>query len=170
MTGSKKQWKPCHAMIFILVLAVLNWVPSSPAFAGNNNEKGVRAAHEQFYAALNSMFKGALEPMENVWSHAKDVTYMGPDGGWATGWDDVLANWKKQADRKLGGKVSAANTQITLGKELSVVQCYEKGQNVDASGKPLPVSIRATNVFRLEGGKWKMIGHHTDILPSLEKH
>jgi len=27
------------------------------------------------------------------------------------------------------------------------------------------VSIRATNVFRKEGGQWKMIGHHTDLLP-----
>jgi hypothetical protein len=27
------------------------------------------------------------------------------------------------------------------------------------------VSIRATNIFRKENGVWKMIGHHTDLLP-----
>jgi ketosteroid isomerase-like protein len=31
------------------------------------------------------------------------------------------------------------------------------------------VSIRATNLFRKENGAWKMIGHHTDLLPFLEK-
>jgi hypothetical protein len=30
------------------------------------------------------------------------------------------------------------------------------------------VSIRATNLFRKESGAWKMIGHHTDLLPFLE--
>ena len=34
-------------------------------------------------------------------------------------------------------------------------------------GKPQAVSIRATNLFRKEDGTWKMIGHHTDLLPFL---
>jgi ketosteroid isomerase-like protein len=43
------------------------------------------------------------------------------------------------------------------------------GSNLDAEGRPLQVSIRATNVFRKENGDWKMIGHHTDLLPFLNK-
>ena len=31
--------------------------------------------------SLNLMFAGDLGPMKDVWSHADDVTYMGPDGG-----------------------------------------------------------------------------------------
>ena len=38
-----------------------------------------------------------------------------------------------------------------------------------AEGRPLQVSIRATNIFRKEKGEWKMIGHHTDLLPFLDK-
>ncbi len=30
---------------------------------------------------------------------------------------------------------------------------------------PGAVSLRATNVFSKENGAWKMIGHHTDMLP-----
>jgi ketosteroid isomerase-like protein len=32
---------------------------------------------------------------------------------------------------------------------------------------PEKVSIRATNIYRKENGQWKMIGHHTDLLPYL---
>jgi ketosteroid isomerase-like protein len=56
-----------------------------------------------------------------------------------------------------------------VGPEVAVVQNYEKGENTNADGKPQVVSIRATSVFRKEGGQWKMIGHHTDPLPYLEK-
>ena len=49
-------------------------------------EKGLRAASDRFYAALNAMFTGDLAPMNAIWSHGDDVTDMGPFGGRLTGW------------------------------------------------------------------------------------
>jgi hypothetical protein len=46
---------------------------------------------------------------------------------------------------------------------------YEKGENPNVGGKAQVVSIRATNVFRKEQGKWKMIGHQVDPLPLMAK-
>ena len=132
-------------------------------------EKAVRKSVEQFYAALNAMFTGDLGAMKEVWSHAEDITYMGPGGGFRIGWDQILADWETQAAMKLGGKVKPENMHITVGQELGVVQNYEKGENTNAEGKPQQVSIRATNLFRKEDGKWKMIGHHTDLLPYLKQ-
>lgn len=137
----------------------------TPAF--DAEEKAVRKSAEQFYAALNAMFTGDLGAMKDVWSHAEDVTYMGPGGGFRIGWGQILADWETQAAMKLGGKVEPENMHITVGQELGVVQNYEKGENTNAEGKRQQVSIRATNLFRKEDGKWKMIGHHTDLLPYL---
>jgi ketosteroid isomerase-like protein len=81
----------------------------------------------------------------------------------------VLANWEVQAAMKLGGKVEPVDMRITIGKDLAVTQNYEKGENTNADGKTQSVSIRATNLFRKENGKWKMISHHTDLLPYLKK-
>jgi len=131
--------------------------------------KGVEAATAQFYAALNTLFTGDAGPMSDLWSHGDDVTYMGPIGGFQVGWDQVLANWREQAALKLGGKVKPRDIRITLGRDLAVVHNYEIGENIAAKGKPEKVSIRATSVFRKESGTWKMIGHHTDLLPFLEK-
>jgi ketosteroid isomerase-like protein len=93
---------------------------------------------------------------------------MGPTGGRQVGWDQVLAIWKKQADKRLGGKVKPEKLRIHVGSDLAIVSCFEVGENV-VDGKPQEVSIRATNIFRKENGRWKMIGHHTDLLAFLKE-
>jgi ketosteroid isomerase-like protein len=134
-----------------------------------NDEASVKAANAQFYTALNAMFAGDLAPMKEVWSHADDVTYMGPDGGFQIGWNQVLADWQKQASLRLGGRVEPSGIVINLGKNFAVCHNWEKGQNKDQDGKTATVSIRATNIFHEEGDKWKMVGHHADLLPILPK-
>jgi len=153
--------------ISISILSVAVLVCAKLALAAEKDEPGVRNAVAQFYAALNEMFTGELAQMKKVWSHADDVTYMGPGGGFQVGWNQVLKNWEAQAALKLGGKVEPADLRITVGTEIAVVSCYEKGENTNAKGETQKVSIRATNIFRKENGEWKMIGHHTDLLPYL---
>jgi ketosteroid isomerase-like protein len=155
--------------LIILMLAVAGAMVSCPAYGSEAEEKAVVEAANQFYAALNAMFVGDLAPMKEVWSHAEDVTYMGPAGGFLIGWNQVLSSWNEQAAMKLGGEVRPEGMRVTVGRDLAVTYNFEQGENVDAQGKPQKVSIRATNLFRKENGKWKMIGHHTDILPSMEK-
>lgn len=153
----------------ILILAVAGLMVANTAPAAEKDEQAVRQAAAQFYAALNTMFTGELGPMKEIWSHAKDVTYMGPGGGFQVGWDQVLATWEAQAAKKLGGRVEPADMRVTVGQDLAIVSDIENGENTNAAGKAEKVSIRATNLFRKEGGKWKMIGHHTDLLPYLAK-
>jgi ketosteroid isomerase-like protein len=129
----------------------------------------IAAAAADFYAALNALFQGELAPMAEVWSHADDVTYMGPDGGFQVGWKEVLAEWEKQAAMELGGRVEPEGTRIIRDRDLAVTHNFERGENVNTGGMPGSVSIRATNLFRKENGTWKMIGHHADRLPYLSK-
>ena len=152
-----------------ILVTVAGLMAANTALAAEKDEQGVRQAVAQFYTALNTMFTGELGPMKEVWSHANDATYMGPGGGFQVGWDQVLAEWEAQAAKKLGGKVEPADIRITAGQDLAIVSDIENGENTNAAGKVEKVSIRATNLFRKEGGKWKMIGHHTDLLPYLAK-
>jgi ketosteroid isomerase-like protein len=131
------------------------------------DEAEVREALEQFHAALNAIFTGEIAPMQAVWSHADDVTYMGPDGAYRVGWVEVLTDWEAQAALNLGGSVRPVDVRITAGRELAVVHNTVKGANVDAEGNSLDVSLRATVIFRQEDGAWKVIAVHTDLLPNL---
>lgn len=151
--------------IAVIALCAFTLLPADRALA---DETAVRAAAGRFYAALNATFTGELAPMVEVWSHADDVTYMGPAGGLRVGWSQVLADWRAHADQKIGGEVQPKDMHVTVGRDLAVTSNLEVGSNI-VDGKPVAVTLRATNIFRQEGGHWKMIGHHTDLLPFLAK-
>jgi ketosteroid isomerase-like protein len=134
-----------------------------------NDNAAVLAANAQFYAALNKMFTGDIVPIKAIWSHADDVTYMGPTGKFEHGWSSVLKDWEGQAAMKLGGRVKPADIHAIVGRDVAVVSDYEEGENTNAAGKVARLRLRATNIFRKEHGNWKMVGHHTDLLPYLKK-
>jgi ketosteroid isomerase-like protein len=152
----------------LLVVAAMALMTARPAQAADDDTQAVKAAVATFHDALNTLFIGDVTPMKAIWSHADDVTYMGPVGGMQVGWSQVEPYWDKQAAKKLSGKVDPVDLHVTASPTLAVVHYYEKGENV-IDGKPQPVNIRVTTTFRKEGGQWKVIGHHTDMLPFLQK-
>ncbi|MGD9645993.1 MAG: nuclear transport factor 2 family protein [Pirellulales bacterium] len=158
----------------LFVLSMILFSLAAVCFAGANDSptdefKAVEQANAEFYKGLNAMFTGDTAAMQQIWSHADDVTYLGPAGDFLVGWDAVRDAWESQAALKLGGEVEPVEMHTTVGNDLAFTQCYEKGTNLDPQGRTVKVSIRATNVFRKERGEWKMIGHHTDLLPFLTK-
>ena len=136
--------------------------------AAEDDARAVGVALVEFNDALNTLFTGDAGPMKEVWSHAEDVTYMGPSGSFQVGWTRIEPYWDKQAAAKLGGKVEPKDIHFAVSPQLSVAHYYEKGENI-IDGKSQPVSIRTTTVFRKEDGRWKVIGHHTDTLAYLKK-
>lgn len=143
--------------------------PAGKIAESATDEKGLRAANDQFYAALNSMFTGDLAPMNAIWSHRSDITNLGPFGGRLTGWEAVGAEFAKEAGMKLGGRVVCKDPVVYAGRDLGYTVCVEEGENMSAAGKPVTVSHRATNIFRLEDGHWKLAHHHTDLSPQLQQ-
>jgi ketosteroid isomerase-like protein len=123
----------------------------------------LQTAAEQFYTALNAMLAGDAEPMAALWSHEDDVTYMSPFGELLTGWPAVRESWQTQAGAGLGGEVHAEGLRYHEGDRLGFVVGFERGE-VRVDGRPTPVDIRATSMFRREADGWRMIGHHTDPL------
>jgi ketosteroid isomerase-like protein len=128
----------------------------------------IRQANDDFYQALNEMFEGSLTAMREIWSHSKDVTLEGPFGGIFLGYEDVIEEFRHEADMHLSGRVGAIDVLVRTGSDLAYVTCTEVGQNMTVDGKPIAVSHRATNIFRKEGDSWKMVHHHTDQSSALQ--
>jgi len=149
-------------LLMALVLSVACSTKNDSAMS--KDKKEVALVIEKRYKALNQMFTGDISLIKEIWSHADDVTYMGPGGGIRIGWNEVLKDWESQAALKLGGSVSPSNIHYTLGKDMAVVVNDEVGKNIDDEGKLETVHIRATHVLRKENGQWKIIAEQTDKL------
>ncbi|HEY1784228.1 MAG TPA: nuclear transport factor 2 family protein [Pirellulales bacterium] len=161
------------ALALSLAVAPASFAASDVSPTGETRDdqtQAVERATQQFYASLNALFTGDAAPMQDIWSHADDVTYMGPVGGFQVGWQQVSNRWEEQAALHLGGQIEPTEIRIVVGDALASVQCLEVGNNLDADGELERVSIRATSLFRKENGQWKMIAHHTDLLPQLEEN
>jgi ketosteroid isomerase-like protein len=155
--------------IIAMLSAATMLVFSLNTFADSKESKAVQSSVTEFYIALNQLFTGEMTAMEKIWSHSKDITYMGPDGAYDIGWEATRANFQVQANKKLGGKVMPKDIHTIIGNDLAIVSNYEVGENVNTQGKTEKVQIRVTSTFRKEKAGWKMIGHHTDTLSYLKK-
>jgi ketosteroid isomerase-like protein len=123
----------------------------------------LEGATQSFYDALNAMLGGDAEPMAELWSHADDVTYMSPFGELLVGWDAVRESWQAQAGARLGGQVDPGELRHFTSDTLGFAVGFERG-HIEIDGVPTAVNIRATSMYRVEDGRWAMIGHHTDPL------
>jgi ketosteroid isomerase-like protein len=126
----------------------------------------VLQASRQFYSALNRMLKGDVGPLASTWSHNPAVTAMHPIGGREIGWEKVADSFKKVAGIASGGEVALIDQRVEVDGTMAYEVGIEKGQGT-LDGKKVAIEHRVTNVYRKEGGTWKMVHHHTDVSPAM---
>jgi hypothetical protein len=125
-------------------------------------EDEIRSATMAFYGALNSALHNDLDPLSALWSHRPDVSNLSAVGGRASGWNEVFADFQNMARLYPGGRVAPRDITVVAGKDMGYSVCTETGQLRSPEGPMVSFNQRATNIFRLEEGKWKMIYHHAD--------
>jgi uncharacterized protein (TIGR02246 family) len=130
-------------------------------------ENEVGAASRQFYAALNSVANGDARPMADIWSQSADATTMHPIGGRQVGWNQVWASWQQVA-------AIASEGRVTLGDQLIRVvgdAAYELGTEhvvMTLAGHSVRGEVRVTNIYRREGGAWRIVHHHADASQDMQ--
>ncbi len=131
-----------------------------------SDEDGVREASKQFYAGLTQMLDGDLSVMDTIWSHDKTVTAMHPIDGRETGWDAVRNSFLQFSKAASSGSVELTNQLIQVHGDLAYEIGLESGK-FSLAGQPITIKQRVTNVYRHEGGAWKMVHHHADLSQSM---
>lgn len=138
--------------------------------AEKSSDEAVWKAAEGFYPAMNSMFAGDIGPIKAMWSQASDITYMGPYGTMQVGRPAVDAALEQEAEMKKGRKISPDEIEIGLkGDTLAYAWCVEQEEKTDEGGVVVKTKKRATNIFRLEDGDWKLIHRHTTVIENTKK-
>jgi ketosteroid isomerase-like protein len=108
----------------------------------------VREANEAFYRAFNQK---DIAAMDEVWSQT-DVTCIHPGWNVLQGRDAVMASWRDILANPAQPKIVSGGATVTTLGEVAIVACREL-----VAGNPLV----ATNIYRLEGGVWRLIHHHS---------
>jgi ketosteroid isomerase-like protein len=122
------------------------------------------AAIEQSHAALAAILKGDKSGYEALFSERDDITLGNPFGPYAKGRKAVEATLAGAAAHYRDGEVTAAELLATYAShDLACVVEVEQGRAKVGGGKALmPVAVRVTSVFRLEGDAWKLAHRHAD--------
>ena len=153
-------------LAYVLTIALAAIVLAPSASAANRASDGVRQASKQFYAALNLVLNGNARPMADIWSHRAPATTMHPIGGRQIGWDQVRGSWEKVAEAAMHGKVELKDQLIQVSGDMAYEVGVEHVQST-RSGHDVEAELRVTNIYRREGGAWKIVHHHADISPAL---
>lgn len=129
-------------------------------------ESEVRAASETFYSALNRMAAGESGTMSGIWSHGAQASAFHPIGGRDVGWEKISDSFEQVANVGTGGEIKLTDQVIQIAGDMACEAGTEKGY-LSLSGLRASIDQRVTNVYRREGGNWKMIHHHADLSPAM---
>lgn len=121
----------------------------------------VLAVNATFYTALSLADYGL---MERLWLAAPEAVCLHP--GWPPlhGWDAISQSWREIFRSQGPLRIWPTEVALRLYGQTAEVNCLENidMHQVRAAGI---LQARATNIFRLVTGAWKMLEHHATSLP-----
>jgi ketosteroid isomerase-like protein len=126
----------------------------------------VRKASEQFYTGLNRMANGERGALADSWSHSAAVTTMHPIGGRQVGWEAVRDSFDQVGEIASDGKVELKDQRIEVAGDMAYELGIEHGE-LKLAGHSVRIEHRVTNIYRREGGGWKLVHHHADTSPAM---
>ena len=120
---------------------------------------------EELHEALTAIANGDPEPMKALCSHTDDVSQCGLWGGVESGWAEVGERWEWVASQFVPGpgEVRSDTAFLTVNGDMAYGIFIERwwGQ-LKSRTEPAELILRATLIFRREGGTWKAVHRHGD--------
>ena len=128
----------------------------------DDHSAAVLAANATFYTALSMADYGL---MERLWLAAPEAVCIHP--GWPPlhGWEAISQSWREIFHSQGPLRIWPTELALRLYGQTAEVNCLENidMNQVRAAGI---LQTRATNIFRLVTGAWKMLEHHATSVPS----
>jgi ketosteroid isomerase-like protein len=129
---------------------------------------GFEQVVEQYHRALDAFVRGDPGPDKELFSRRDDVTLANPLGPPARGWNQVEKTMEAAAGQlREGEPIRFERISVYAAADLAYIVEIERtrGKLGDAD-QAVPMSLRATTIFRLEDGQWKIVHRHADPIIS----
>jgi ketosteroid isomerase-like protein len=122
---------------------------------------------ERSHDALAQQSQGHPDSLLELWSHADDVSIMAAVNGYQVGFDQVSTLLRWASTSQQFDSWSAENLVTIEGPELACSVELEHYVRV-VNGEDAGMTLRATQLYRLEDGEWRIIHRHGDALTDVE--
>jgi NAD(P)H-dependent FMN reductase/ketosteroid isomerase-like protein len=115
-------------------------------------------------AIASAYVNGDSAPLDTIVSHADPATFLSPGGEAMSGAVAIAKRYASDAQSFAKGSRSklevlqSAAGQLAFWTGIQHAEVRFKGKEGEA-----PMDLRVTEVFRLEGGEWKLIHRHADM-------
>jgi len=124
----------------------------------------VAEIHPRLVAELRALHNGDPQPRLAMWSTKDPVTLFGAAMS-GSGWPQVrrifrsiASRWSDSTDQRVEILAAGVSGDLAYTVELEHTSVSVDGVPVD------PYTLRVTQVYRREGGEWKVIHRHGDRL------
>jgi len=115
----------------------------------------------QCHAAVGQQVSGRTEPFQALWSNADDVVLMGAAGSHQVGWADVSARLTWASQHLNFGDFTVQNLLTGVDGHLGFTVDLEH-MSREANGQTEHRTLRASQGYRFEDGRWRVIFRHAD--------
>jgi ketosteroid isomerase-like protein len=133
---------------------------------GEVGDPGVLKALDRYYEASNATFSGDFKAIEGSWLKGDDVTMLCPTGNIKVGWKAIRDEFGGPGP-EVRGKLRYEQPLVRVFGDLAYVSHLTTAPDMTIGGKPYPLSVRSTIIFRREGGSWLVAHAHGDLDPGL---
>ncbi len=158
---------PRH-LLSLVALALFPLSGSAQGVPQGVTDSSFREFLQEFESATLQMINGDASAWRGLESHLGDVSLLSPYGPVYAGPDSVDAQYAKVGERYLpSSKTMIEFEYVSAGAsgDMGYAVILQHGRSQRASEDTMRTTLtRATNIFRREGGSWKLVHRHMDHL------
>jgi ketosteroid isomerase-like protein len=116
--------------------------------------------------AARAYVNGDAGPLGKISARELSATFFGPRGGMVAGAAEVLGKYEQDVSVfQPGGETSFEVLQQAEGDNVAYWVGFQHATvRLARSAQPVEMSLRVTELFRREGGRWMLVHRHADSL------
>ncbi len=116
-------------------------------------------------AAERAIHDGDAAPRKQLWSHEDPLTLLGAYMARREGWENLDGDFDRVAS--WFSDCTSYDVELVAAKasgDLAYTVSFEN-TSCSVNGEPRSYRLRATHVYRREGGEWRIVHRHADEPP-----
>jgi ketosteroid isomerase-like protein len=115
--------------------------------------------------AAGAYTNGDAGPLGRIVARSSPATFFGPRGGHTQGAEDVFSAYARDVEAFApGGESRFEILQMGAAGDVAYWVGFQRATaKLRGNPNPVPFNLRVTEVFRKEGGEWKMVHRQADM-------